>query len=421
MLDIHGEYAPALPELATVFRVNPNVEAGERPLHIPYWALTFDELVPLTFGYLDDNARGRVIDWIAETKKGLVRTEKYDGLSEQVVNVDTALPFSLKKLWYDFRWEIDATYPRGQDQTPDKAKVEDAGDPATLRPARFTPHDGQNAVQSRSTLAIRKQLDTLASRLRDPRLHFLFEPGPWTPDLNHATDADLDALLAEWLGDGTERSRPVSILDLSGIPSSILQDLVGALLRLLFDAMFWGRKLSEGGRERPLLIVMEEAHSYLSDPNATACLAAKRIVKEGRKYGIGAMIVSQRPSEIDSTILSQCGTFIALRVGNQQDRNHVASATTESLKGLLDLLPTLRVGEAIVVGEAAHLPTRTMIHAPPEGRRPNSDDPLVVEKEFVPGEQGPGGWDRKLEKAQYGHLVRAWRRQDVATGARDGD
>jgi uncharacterized protein len=135
-------------------------------------------------------------------------------------------------------------------------------------------------------------------------------------------------------------------------------------------------------------------------------------VKEGRKYGIGAMIVSQRPTEIDPTILSQCGTFFALRMGNAQDRGHVAAATTEGLRGLIDLLPTLRTGEAIVVGEAVHLPTRTTIHAPPEGRRPTSDDPRIVEAEFAPGEPGPGGWDRKLEPAKYSDLVLTWRRQD---------
>jgi DNA helicase HerA-like ATPase len=157
---------------------------------------------------------------------------------------------------------------------------------------------------------------------------------------------------------------------------------------------------------------MEEAHSYLSDPKSVAAVAAKRIVKEGRKYGIGAMIVSQRPAEIDQTILSQCGTFIALRMGNTLDRNHIAAATSDGLRGMVDLLPTLRVGEAIIVGEAVHLPTRTTIHAPPEDRRPNSDDPRLVEIEFAPGESGPGGWDRALEQSKYSDLVLAWRRQD---------
>lgn len=415
MLDIHGEYASAFSGIGKVFRVNPDIARGEIPLHIPYWALTFDELIPLAFGSVDENVRARLIDWIAAAKRGVVATGGYQGLEASLVTADTPLPFSLKQLWYEFRWEIDATYPRGQDQTRANAKVQDVGNPDQLTPARFVPFDGQNAVQSRSTLAIRKQLDSLESKLRDPRLRFIFEPGDWCPQANHTSIADLDTLLAAWLGDGSAASRPVVTLDLSGIPTSILTDLVGALLRLLFDALFWGRRLAEGGRERPLLVVMEEAHVYLSDPDSAASLAAKRIVKEGRKYGIGAMIVSQRPKEIDATILSQCGTFFALRMGNAQDRNEIGGATSENLKGLLDLLPTLRTGEAIIVGEAVHLPTRTMIHRPPEGRRPNSDDPRVVEREFGPGESGPGGWDRHLETADYGDLVSSWRRQDATS------
>lgn len=412
MLDIHGEYAAAFEGVAQVFKIGPDTARNERPLQIPFWALTFDELLPLTFGPIDDNARGRVIDWITTTKRESVASGAYPGLEPDWISVDTPLPFSLKKLWYELRWEIDATYPRGQDQTRANAKVVDAGNADALIPARFAPFDGQNAVQTRSLLTIRKQLDALASKMRDPRLRFLFDAGDWSPTIEHKSTADLDSLLASWLGNGSDDSRPITILDLSGIPASVLTDLVGALLRLLFDALFWGRRLSEGGRERPLLIVMEEAHTYLSDPKSVGAMAAKRIVKEGRKYGIGAMIVSQRPTEIDPTILSQCGTFFALRMGNAQDRGHVAAATTEGLRGLIDLLPTLRTGEAIVVGEAVHLPTRTTIHAPPEGRRPTSDDPRIVETEFAPGEPGPGGWDRKLEPAKYSDLVLTWRRQD---------
>ncbi|HVZ19252.1 MAG TPA: helicase HerA-like domain-containing protein [Terriglobales bacterium] len=415
MLDIHGEYAAAFQEDAQIFKVNPDSSRRERPLQIPFWALKFDELLPLTFGEVDDYARGFLIEWITSAKRARVTGDAYKGLEPSWVTVDTPLPFSLRQLWYDLRWEIDATYPRGQDQTKDNAKVIDKGDAAKLLPARFTPYDGTNAVQTRSPLAIRKPLDTLLSRMRDPRMRFLFEPGPWTPQTDHTAKEDLDSLLASWLGDGGASSLPITILDLSGIPTSILTDLVGALLRLLFDALFWGRTLPEGGRERPLLIVMEEAHTYLSDPKSLAALAAKRIVKEGRKYGVGAMIVSQRPTEIDTTILSQCGTFFALRMGNAQDRNQVGGATTDGLRGLLDLLPTLRTGEAIVVGEAVQLPTRVAIHAPPENRRPSSDDPRVVETEFEPGESGPGGWDRQLEQADYRDLVLAWRRQDAVS------
>ena len=133
----------------------------------------------------------------------------------------------------------------------------------------------------------------------------------------------------------------------------MLSDLIGVLLRILYDALFWARDLPEGGRERPLLFVLEEAHAYLGKESANlAANAVRRIAKEGRKYGVGLMIVSQRPSEIDPTILSQCGTIFAMRLANDVDKGHVTNAASDNLKGLFDMLPILRTGEAIIVGEA---------------------------------------------------------------------
>lgn len=412
LLDLHGEYAEAFRSKGSVFRVNPDSLGQERALAIPFWALTFDELLPLTFGDLDDTARGRVADWIVEKKKQVAGSGAYGAIEPAWITVDTPLPFSLHELWYDLRWEIDATYPRGVEQTRANAAQIDAGDAEALRPARFQPNDGTTFVQTRSTLSIRRPLEALASRLRDPRFSFIFSPGSWRPAPDGKTVEDLNSLLAGWLGSGGVDQKPVAVLDLSGIPTFVLESLVGALLRLLFDSMFWGRKLSEGARERPLLIVMEEAHLYLSDSRGSAGMAVKRIVKEGRKYGVGAMIVSQRPTEIDATILSQCGTFIALRMGNSQDRGHVTGATTESLRGLLELLPTLRTGEAIIVGEAVQLPTRAMIRRPPRDQQPNSSDPRVVEVQYSEGESGPGGWDKRVEPTTYEDLMVAWRQQN---------
>lgn len=169
------------------------------------------------------------------------------------------------------------------------------------------------------------------------------------------------------------------VLDLSGVPTTILNDLIGTLLRVLYDALFWARDRSEGGRERPLLLVLEEAHVYLGkDHKGPAASAVRRIAKEGRKYGIGAMIVSQRPSEVDDTILSQCGTLFALRMSNPSDRGHVVGTVTDNLQGLLSNLPILRTGEAVIVGEAVHLPMRALIEPPPEDRRPDSADPVIL-------------------------------------------
>ena len=194
--------------------------------------------------------------------------------------------------------------------------------------------------------------------------------------------------------------------------------MVGAILRILYDAVFWGRMKQEGGRERPLLLVLEEAHAYLgTQSKGRAATAARRIAKEGRKYGVGLMLVSQRPSEVDSTILSQCGTIVALRLTNDSDRSQVASCASDNLKGLFSMLPVLRTGEALVVGEAVNMPIRAIIDRPPEGRRPDSDDPVVVVPKGADGKRlRSGGWTEPVSNENYGPLVEAWRRQDPTAG-----
>ena len=188
--------------------------------------------------------------------------------------------------------------------------------PPTFRAIKNVKDDPDKVRLSNSPLSIRKQVDTLASKLRDPRFDFMFRPGDWLPSTDGAVQADLDRLLEDWVG-GPE---PIAVLDLSGIPPAILKDLIGALLRILYNAMFWARERSEGGRERPLLFVLEEAHAYLGkDQSGSAADAVKRIAKEGRKYGVGVMLVSQRPSESDATILSQCGTIFAMRLANDTE------------------------------------------------------------------------------------------------------
>ena len=192
------------------------------------------------------------------------------------------------------------------------------------------------------------------------------------------------------------------MLDLSGIPSAVLLDLIGAILSIIYEALFWGRERDEGGRKRPQLVVMEEAHRYLGrESDNPAREMVQRIAKEGRKFGIGAMIVSQRPSEIDDTILSQCGTFVALRLTNSTDRSKVQAALPDNLSGIADSLSVLRTGEAIITGEAARLPVRCRVTLPPKDRRPNSEDPLVADS-----------WKRPRGPENYDELVAVWRAQD---------
>lgn len=416
VFDIHGEYSSALREQGHIFRVDVEEATDTQPLHVPYWALSYEEFVDLAFGSLpDDASRGAVQDMIVRMKRSALEEYPREGIQPEDVTVDTPVPFSIHQLWFDLHREVYATHSvgqSGQSRDTEQLELDDAGEPIEPGDAlgviapRYLPATqarGETKVfLSSSRLNIRRQVDAMASRLRDPRYDFLFRPGDFLPDLDGNTLADLDVFLRDWIGG----PRTVSILDLSAVPRTILNELVAALTRVLYESLLWSRRLSEGGRERPLLFVFEEAHAYLSGTGSGAIqTAVQRVVKEGRKYGVGAMIVSQRPSEVDATILSQCGTIVALRLTNGRDRQHIVSAAADNLAEILSLLPVLRTGEAIVVGEAVALPMRVLVGLPKH--LPESSDPAIV------GSGSPGGWDRRHnEPVDYEDVVARWRSQD---------
>ena len=426
VLDIHGEYARALTDRSSVFRVgvDANEENGEKSLTIPFWALSFDELVKLSFGELRDEAMAAVADTIVALKREALERQPREGIRASRLTVDTPVPFCIHKLWFDLHKREHRTIipkPGGAPDEVDPAYVLDAagapvelGDAMSVTPPLYrtvkTTGPARERVQwGGEPINIRQQLALLGSKLRDPQLAFLFNPEELRPDIDGTVTKDLDALLDDWLGGPT----PISILDLSGVPPSVLTDLVGALLRIIYDALFWARNLPEGGRLRPLLVVLEEAHLYLGREHiGTASSAVKRIVKEGRKYGVGVMVVSQRPSEIDPTILSQCGTIFAMRLANELDRGQVSGVASDSLRGLFEILPILRTGEAIVVGEAVSLPMRILIDPPRESRWPDSRDPNVaVRGDASHGYDDEGGWTTPRQSEDYGIVMRQWRAQ----------
>ena len=435
LFDVHGEYGRALANEATVLRIDPYVDRGETELRVPYWALSFEELMRLCFGSLHEETKAVIGDMIADRKRTSFDLKPLPGLTRDRINADTPIPFSIHQLWFDLHCREHQTVvpvPGGATDELQPAYVLDdqgnplqAGDAAKVVPPLYrmvkTTGPAAERVQwGPEPLGLRRELGILASRLRDPQLQFLFSPGAWRPDLAGQSGADLDSLLAQWLGN----QKPLTILDLSGVPSSVLNDLVGAVLRVVYDALFWARNLPEGGRERPLLCVLEEAHVYLSKGNeGLAAQVVKRIAKEGRKYGVGMMLVSQRPSEIDSTILSQCGTLFAMRLANDVDRGQVSSAATDNLKGLFDMLPVLRTGEAIIVGEAVSLPIRTMIDSLPRENRPDSADPQVVVRGDIDieGFEQEGGWTVAPITEKYTIVLRQWRAQSSRYDFIEGD
>lgn len=428
VLDLHGEYAKALGDRANIFKINPDCRKdNEHHLCIPFWALSFDELMRVTFGTLpaDGKARNIILERVLAAKVQTLSTHSKSRIDPSNITADSPIPFSLHKLWYDLYCHEFGTYLSTGGASPfdkttwayeiDKAGVPLVGDAQTGIPPRFrkvknVAADPEKINYLPDPLNIRSALEALGAKLRVSRYDFLLKPGSWHPELDGKTKCDLAELVNRWLGS----EKPISILDLSGIPSTVTNDIIGNILRILYDCLFWARNLSEGGRERPLLVVMEEAHNYLGDKgDSAASVATQRIVKEGRKYGIGAMIVSQRPAEINATILSQCGTFFAMRLSNATDRSHVTSALSDNLEGLTSMLPVLRTGEAIILGEAVGLPMRTMIQAPPRDRRPDSQDPLICDEVLPEDSMSPGGWNiRSHISPDYSHFVDTWLQQN---------
>ncbi len=425
ILDLHGEYGQSLQEKANIYKISTDTysKLKEKKLYIPFWALNFEELCEISFGeFNNEKDKNIVMERVQKYKLESLKKYKRKGASADTLSVDSPIPFSIHRLWHELFIEVFGTYYKGRGGNPiDNLayEIDDDGNELKGNPEEGIPPIFKNIVTDAGeekifnlpgSLNIGKQLLLLGTKLRIPRYDFIFKPNEWMPKPDGEVLQDLDGLLKNWIGS----DKPVTILDLSGVPADILQTTIGVLLRSLYEALFWARDLSQGGRHRPLLIVMEEAHIYLNDQfKGMASKIVQRIVKEGRKYGISAMIVSQRPSEIDSTILSQCGTIFTLRLTNAADRGHITSALSDNLDGLTSMLPILRTGEAIILGEAVKLPMRTTIEAPPRNRRPDSQDPIVYDKVEQNNSQNPGGWGIKMEdNPNYEELVETWRSQN---------
>ena len=406
VIDPHGEYATALGDKVRVFRVEPNKETGEKPLRVPFWALPFSELQQLTLGGLQPAHEAVIRDQVLDLKKEAAK-HLADPPPTEMLTADSPVPFCIKKLWYELdRFERITFNKSGSHQKPEDAKEpEEVGDPMQLKPDRYPPASPYNEepYKNQGKRNIGRQLDLMVSRLRDGQFSFLFTPGGgFEPKLDGMVDADLDTLVREWVG----HDRTISIFDVSGLPSEVLPLIVGTMLRVIYDTLFWAQELPVGGRQQPLLIVIDEAHRFVPEgADTSAHRTLSMIAKEGRKYGVGLMLVSQRPSEIDSAVLSQSGSLIALRLTNASDRGKVAATVPDDLGGLVDLLPSLRTGEGVFLGEIMPIPSRVRVRKARE--KPVGDDPKL-----------PEVWQTtpRPDAAFYTRALSNWRAQSKSTG-----
>ena len=324
MIDPHGEYSAAFRNTGVIFDVS--------NLQMPYWLMNFEEHCEV-FLKSTGNAYQEDADILA---KCLLEARSKNRLAESMgkITVDSPIPYLLSDLTNIIQNEM--------------GKLD-------------------KATSSAPYMRIKTKIEELKG---DPRYQFMFS-GMLVGD----TMADFLAKIFRMPPTG----KPISIIDVSGVPSDITSTVVAVLSRLVFDFAIWGRE----EKPRPILLVCEEAHRYVpNEKNADGSSVGRilsRIAKEGRKYGISLGLITQRPSDLAEGVLSQCGTIISMRLNNDRDQSFVKAAMPEGARGFLDSIPALRNRECIICGEGVSIPIRVEFDNLDEAKRPASEDPSFID------------------------------------------
>ncbi len=386
VIDPHGEYARALGSSASVRSV---LADGNQRLRVPFWALPAGDILRILAGRGVAGAGVKQFgELVAEQRRAFAEAADWLSLDPAAITSDTPIPFDIRQVWY--RLDFSNRETRSEKTNEQTACVEDPGDAAALKPARFTQYGPAGSPPHKAPLydAYGNVPERLRLGLLDPRLRFFLEP-----EGEAAGPDPLVGTMQAWLGE----TKPVSVLDFNGVPNEAAETAIGVVLSLLFEVAVRSPQAGPGiGRPSPVLVVLEEAHRYLSDAAVELARdSANRIAREGRKYGIGLMLVTQRPSELPDTALAQCGSLIALRLSNSSDQAKIRAALPDSVAGLASVLPSLRTGEAIISGEAIVLPSRILI------RRPDPL-PLAEDPSLEP-------WRNTKSPADLAPALAAWR------------
>ncbi|MEE9354698.1 MAG: DUF87 domain-containing protein [Methylococcaceae bacterium] len=360
MLDLHGEYCwkNEYGEVESAFPEDQVNYVDALELEMPYWLMSYAELVDL---FIDRSAPGASIQmaFMREVLQTLKRsTAKEIGLD--VVSIDTPIYFSLAELYSQF-----------------KSANEERKDFGKSEGSLFGQFD--------------EFLVKMQSRFNDSRYDFLLKPKRRTDS------ASMTGLLRDFVGLGANKAS-ITVIDLSSVPSDVKPAISAQVGRLAYEFNYWNPRR----REFPITLICEEAHGYIPREKGTQYEGTKkvmeRIAKEGRKYGVSIGVVSQRPNELSETMLAQCSSFICLRITNPDDQNYVRGLVPEAEGDLTDILTSLGRGEALVLGEAAPLPTRVQIYRPdPE---PKSNDVDYYK-----------GWREGPDDLNVEEIVHLWRTQ----------
>jgi DNA helicase HerA-like ATPase len=316
LLDPHCEYAHAFPDKAIV--LSPG--AG---LHLPYWLFNFDEFAEIVLSSAHQAEQWKIL---GDAVLGARHAYFGKSAADRHLSIDTPTPYRMSDL----------------------LRILDAAMGSLNRPESVATYQlVKNRVMALQT---------------DIRFGFMFG--------SSLTPRDDMAEILSQLFRIPVSGKPITILDLSGVPSEVVSVVVSVICRLTFDFSVWS------DTQIPITIVCEEAHRYAPrDHNAgfePVKKALSRIAKEGRKYGVSLCVVSQRPSDLAPSLLSECNTLFALRMTNHDDQDIVRGALPEASHGLMKFLPALRNGEAIVVGEGVSMPMRICFSPLPQDCQPRS-------------------------------------------------
>ena len=335
LFDIHGEYSTLAGDNFVHLKIaGPNDPVGGEILFLPYWLLTYDEMLSLMLDRNDNNAPNQASlfrNEVIRLKQQILLDVGEADLAASIT-LDSPVPYDLDDLLEELRKKDTEMVPGakgGEKQGPYFGKL-----------TRF--------------------IQMLESKQQDKRLHFLFE--------NNAELLKLDAfntICKRLMAPADDGKGGVKIIDFSEVPSDILPMIVSLIGRIVFSVQQW----TEKDKRHPIALLCDEAHLYIpAFPDRNSDLGSLdtfgRISKEGRKYGVGLVVISQRPSEVSRTVLSQSNNFIAMRITNADDQNVIKRLLPDSLGDYAETLPILDVGEALVVGDASLLPSRIKISPP---------------------------------------------------------
>lgn len=375
IIDPHGEYGHAFKERAIVYRAyDPlgNEETAGSPISLPYWLMSADEFRTLVIGKTEQEATSQNnIVYKAITYARMVAANLVDpsptshGGAAPADGLDHDAPRPKEGVTPEQLIEFDHDKPRPFSLQEFYNHI------FYLQAARMQGAALQSVTASDFATKFKSILDKLSVLRRDPRIRFMMRE--WNDE-----SSSLEHIIAQLVGQiqGDESvDQDIRILDISGLPNEVAGPLAAMLARLLFQYKVY-QTIDERRRD-PVVLVCEEAHRYVPDRGeaeyAAAQTAIRRIAREGRKYGIGLMLVSQRPADVESTVISQCGTWLVLRLTNAADQQHVSRFLPDGLSGMTKALPNLAQQEAIFVGEGASMPARVRIRDLTDNQLPKSE------------------------------------------------